>query len=309
MIYTLTLNPALDKEYQVSKIELDKIMRTNQVSIDFGGKGFNVSRMLSALGVASIVLGFVGGHTGDVLLQGLRSLGINTEPTIIAGETRTNISIVGESEGHYVKINERGPVVSQGEVNALLGKINSLVRQGDLWVLAGSLPGNVPDDIYAKIIRRVNQAGAYAVLDASGIPLILGVKEKPFLIKPNIHELSALVCGEITEIGELGDVALALHAEGLLNMLVSLGEQGAFLSASGRQWQARSPKIQVMNPIGAGDAMIAGFIWRLSMGDPMDAALPWATACGTAAASIRGTGMPSLKQIQACYEKITIKPL
>lgn len=309
MIYTLTLNPALDKEYQVSTLELDHVMRTDQVGTDFGGKGFNVSRMLSALGVASMALGFVGGHTGDVLLQGLRSLGIKTEPTIIAGETRINISIIGESDGHYVKVNEIGPVVSKDEVQALLRKIDPLLRPGDFWVLSGSLPNNVPKDIYAKIICRVNQCGAYAVLDASGKPFKVGVKEKPFLIKPNIHELSDLVSREITGMRDLVDVTSTLHAEGLKNVLVSLGEKGAFLSASGRQWYAQSPKIQVRNPTGAGDAMIAGFIWRLSEGDTLEAALPWATACGTAAASLMGTGMPSIQQIEAFYEKIAINPL
>jgi len=175
MIYTVTLNPALDKEYQVPKLIIDEIMRMNNLRIDFGGKGFNVSRMLKSLGVESIALGFVGGHTGSIIMEGLKGLGIRVDLTLISGETRTNNSIVGAVDGHYVKINEKGPTVSTEEIDSLLEKINNLVRPGDFWVLAGSLPNQVPDDIYARIIHKVNQADAHAVLDTSGNPLKLGI--------------------------------------------------------------------------------------------------------------------------------------
>ena len=309
MIYTLTLNPALDKEYRVTTLVLDEVVRSKQARIDFGGKGFNVSRMLRRLGVDCIALGFVGGYTGDILSQGLESLGIRTELTRIDGETRTNVSIVGEKDSHYLKINEEGPSVSQDEMNTLLRKIDTITRQGDFWVLAGSVPNKVPDDIYFKIIQKVNQAGAFAILDSSGLPLKLGIKAKPFLIKPNVDELSQLIGREILDIIDLSDVAQELHSQGIQNILVSMGEKGALLSALSHQFVGRSSAISVMNPIGAGDAMIAGYIWRLIEGDSTEAALHWSIACGTAATSLPGTETPSLERVRACYQKISVKAL
>jgi len=307
MIYTVTLNPALDKEYQVQKLIIDEIMRMNNLRIDYGGKGFNVSRMLKSLGADSIALGFVGGHTGSIVMEGLRELGIRVDLTLISGETRTNNSIVGEVDGHYVKINEKGPTVSDDEVDSLLRKINDLVRPGDFWVLAGSLPNHVPDDIYARIIHQVNQADARAVLDTSGNPLRLGIQEKPFLIKPNIHELNFLLGKEICDSRHLPEVVSELHAQGVPNILVSLGEAGAFLSVSKQHWFGRPPKIDVQNPIGAGDAMVAGLVWCLSKGDTIGAALSWSIACGTAAANQPGTGMPSLEKVRSFKRQVTIE--
>jgi 1-phosphofructokinase family hexose kinase len=309
MIYTVTLNPALDKEYKVPQIVFDDIMRMDSMRIDFGGKGFNVSRMLKSLGAESVALGFVGGHTGDVITAGLESLGIAVDLSHIQGETRTNISIVDQAEHHYVKLNESGPAVSAPEVDALLSKIDSLVKADDYWVLAGSLPTGVPDDIYARIIHKINQADAYAVLDTSGLPLQIGVAQKPFLIKPNVHELSALMGVAVQETRALPALAAELHAQGIPIVLVSLGDKGAFLSDAQGCWVGQTPKIAAQNPIGAGDAMVAGMVWRLAEGDAPQAALPWAMACGTAAASLPGTGMPSPALVKEYYEAITIEEL
>ena len=309
MIYTVTLNPALDKEYKVPQIVFDDIMRMDSMRIDFGGKGFNVSRMLKSLGAENVALGFIGGHTGDVITAGLESLGIMVDLSHIQGETRTNISIVDQAEHHYVKLNESGPAVSAAEVDALLRKIDSLVKADDFWVLAGSLPTGVPDDIYARMIHKINQADAYAVLDTSGLPLQIGVAQMPFLIKPNVHELSALLDVAVQEARALPALAAELHAQGIPIVLVSLGDKGAFLSDAQGCWAGQTPKIAAQNPIGAGDAMVAGMVWRLAEGDAPQAALPWAMACGTAAASLPGTGMPSPALVKEFYDTITIEEL
>lgn len=309
MIYTITLNPALDKEYKVPQILFDDIMRMTSIRTDFGGKGFNVSRLLRSMDAESVALGLVGGHTGEVIAAGLEPLGIEVNLTYIQGETRTNISIVDQSENHYVKLNECGPEVSETELNALLEKMDALLTAGDYWVLAGSLPKGIPDDVYAVMIRKINQADAYAVLDTSGLPLKLGVKERPYLIKPNVHELSALVGVDIQDVSALPELSAGLHAQGIPNVLVSLGEKGAFLSDSQRCWSGETPKITAQNPIGAGDAMVAGMVWRLALGDTPQTALPWAMACGTAAASLPGTGMPSPELVKQFYENMRIEEL
>ncbi len=307
MIYTVTLNPALDKEYTVQTLVFDDVMRMDEMRIDYGGKGFNVARMLKSLGKESIALGFVGGYTGKIISQGLEDLGIKTDLTIISGETRTNTSIVDAPKNHYIKINEKGPLVLNDEIESLLEKVNHLARKDDYWVLAGSLPANVPEEIYADITRIVNQAGGHVILDTSGNPLKLGVEAKPSLIKPNQYEINQIFGSNASEPDELINLVDKLHAEGIRNILVSLGEDGALLSAPEGRWKALPPKIKAQNPIGAGDAMVAGLVWRLDEGDLIEKALPWAIACGTAAANEPGTGMPALSIVEKFKQKVNIR--
>lgn len=309
MIYTVTLNPALDKEYTVPTLVFDDVMRMDQLRIDYGGKGFNVARMLRSLGKESVALGFVGGHTGKIISQGLEGLDIKTDLTIIAGETRTNTSIVDAQKNHYIKINEKGPVVSADEVDSFLARIGNLADKDDYWVLAGSLPTNVPSDIYASITGIVNEAGGHVILDTSGDPLKFGIKATPYLVKPNQHEINQIFETNAIETDELLALVDKLHEQGIKNVLVSLGKDGALLSTLEGRWKALPPKIKAQNPIGAGDAMVAGLVWRLDEGDSARQALPWAIACGTAAANEPGTGMPALSAVKEFKQNVTIKEI
>lgn len=171
MIYTLTLNPALDRELTVPAFAFDKVLRATAVRVDWGGKGFNVSRALTALGAESIALGFVGGVTGESLRVGLAELGIRTDFVQVAGETRTNVSIVTEDHTHYLKVNDPGPTITLAEQTALLQKIRAFAQPGDWWVLAGSLPPGVPANFYAQVIQLVQSAGGHAALDWLRLPL------------------------------------------------------------------------------------------------------------------------------------------
>ena len=179
MIYTLTLNPAVDRELTVPSVEFDSVLRASSSQIDFGGKGFNVSRLLIGLGVKSTAVGFVGGKAGEVLKDGLDSLNIGTDFVWVPGETRTNISIVTLTDGHYIKVNEKGPLVNVTKQIELLEKIRDLACPNDWWVLAGSLPPGVPDAFYAKIISLLNEKQAFSILDTIGEPLRLGCLKNP----------------------------------------------------------------------------------------------------------------------------------
>ena len=192
MIYTLTLNPAIDRELTVDKVEYDKVLSALEARVDLGGKGFNVSRMLMSLGTSSVAVGFVGGNTGHQLQDGLNALGIASDFVWVESETRTNISIVTRLHDHYIKVNERGPQVSVAKQAELLDKIDSIAKAGDWWVLAGSLPPEVGDSFYARIIKVLNDRQAIAILDATGEALRLGCLERPYLIKPNAEETQAL---------------------------------------------------------------------------------------------------------------------
>lgn len=307
MIYTVTLNPALDKEYTVDELKQDEVLRALAVSIDYGGKGFNVSRMLHSLGVDNTALGFVGGATGQTIERGLAELNIKTALTGIREETRTNISIVSEKEKHYIKVNEPGPLISKEEIDHLLQQVDEFVHPNDWWVLAGSLPRGVPNDFYANLINHIHQGGAFAVLDTSGQALQQGLKAHPFLIKPNITETSQLISREINNLSEVRDALPFLHTMGAEIVVISAGEEGALLSNGEKVWHCQAPKIQERNPIGAGDAMVAGLVWRLSLQDDMGQVLAWGIACGTAAASLAGTGMPNRNLVEKFLNEVKVK--
>lgn len=304
MIYTLTLNPAVDRELTVPAIEFDTVLRASAWRVDFGGKGFNVSRMLNSLGTSSTALGFAGGKSGELLRDGLQSLGIATDFVWVAGETRTNVSIVPEAGGSYIKANEPGPTISAEEQDALLAKVHQLSKDGDWWVLAGSLPPGVDANYYALLIEVIQKAGAKVILDTSGKALELGCQAAPFLAKPNDIELGALTGLPVNDQAQITSAAQKLRQMGVANVIVSLGKKGALLVSPQEVLLIESPKIEEKNPIGAGDSLVGGLTWGLSDGLPLADALRWGIACGAAAASLSGTEIGSRALVEKLYSEI-----
>ena len=309
MIYTLTLNPAIDRELTVEEIEYDKVLTALEARIDFGGKGFNVSRMLKALGTSSVAVGFVGGNTGKRLENGLHALGIDSDFVWVDIETRTNISIVTQLHDHYIKVNEKGPLVDERKQTELLDKIEATAQAGDWWVLAGSLPPGVDEAFYARIIKALNDRGAIAVLDTTGEALRLGCLEKPFLIKPNGEETQALTGMPVDTPAQVALAAVELRNMGAQNVVISLGKSGALLQTPEATWLVHPPVIKEKNPIGAGDAMVGGLVWALAQDIPLDETLSWGVASGAAAASLSGTDVGSLDQITELRSQVRIEAL
>jgi 1-phosphofructokinase family hexose kinase len=306
MIYTVTLNPAVDRELTVPAIKFDSVLRATACRVDFGGKGFNVSRMLRALGAESVALGFAGGRSGELLRDGLEGLGIATDFVWVAGETRTNVSIVTEAHDHYVKVNEPGPTISPAEGIALVQQVRRLARAGDWWVLAGSLPPGVPASIYMQLIDDIQTAGARVILDTSGDALRDGCAARPFLAKPNDLEINKLTGLPVDSTSEIAAAAQAMQHSGVANVVVSLGKKGALLAGAENVWLAASPQIQEKNPIGAGDSMVGGLVWGLSQGLPLPEALRWGIACGAATASMSGTAVGSRELVKSLAAQVTV---
>ena len=309
MIYTLTLNPAIDRELTVEEIEYDKVLTALEARIDFGGKGFNVSRMLKALGTSSVAVGFVGGNTGKRLENGLHALGIDSDFVWVDIETRTNISIVTQLHDHYIKVNEKGPQVSEAKQAELLNKIDSIARAGDWWVLAGSLPPEVNDSFYARIIKVLNDRGAIAILDTTGDALRLGCLDRPFLIKPNAEETQALTGMPVDTPAQVALAANELREMGVQNVVISLGKEGALLQTPESTWLAHAPVVKEKNPIGAGDSMVGGLVWALAQDIPLNEALSWGVASGAAAASLSGTDVGSLTLITELRSQVRLEAL
>lgn len=309
MIYTVTLNPAVDREYVVPAIEFDSVLRAIDWNVDYGGKGFNVSRLLISLGTPSVAVGFTGGRSGELLRDGLHSLGIQTDFVWVEGETRTNVSIVSQSENRYVKANEPGPQISPENQQQLLDKVQGLAQPGDWWVLAGNLPPGVPDTIYASIIESLNAKGSRAILDASGPALLQGCKAGPYLVKPNAFEAHQITGLPVDSLAQVVAAAEAVLKMGPAHIVVSMGKDGALMIEEGQAKIARSPKIEERNPIGAGDSMVGGLVWGLGQNLPLSEALRWGIACGAATASLSGTAVGTLPMVEALYARVAIEPV
>jgi len=308
-IYTVTLNPAVDRELTVKTIEYDCVLRATDWQVDFGGKGFNVSRMLKSLGEDSTAIGFAGGKSGEILKDGLESLGIATDFVWVKGDTRTNVSITTENHDHYIKVNEPGPTVSEDELQALIDKITLLAQPGDWWILAGSLPPGVPATIYHRLVTIIQKAGAKALLDTSGDALKHGCQAGPFLIKPNETELEKLTLMPTSEPEQLLSAAKGIQSLGVANVLVSMGKKGAFVLTENDAFFITTPRIQERNPIGAGDSMVGGCVWGLSQDFGVVEAARWAVACGAAAASLSGTAVGSFDLVKNLYSQTRVETI
>lgn len=307
MIFTVTLNPAVDRELTVDEIAFDTVLRASDWRVDCGGKGFNVARMLKSLGTSSVALGFAAGKSGELLRDKLNALGIETEFVWIEGETRTNVSIVSAEDGHYVKVNEPGPTITEADLAQLAHKVADRVQDGDWWVLAGSLPPGVPPMYYSELIGIIQSAGAKVFLDTSDEALRQNCSAHPLLVKPNdeeAHELTGLPVNTPQEIAAVGS---AISAMGPANVIISLGEKGAVLVHEEKAWLATSPQIVAANPIGAGDSMVAGIIWGLSNGDSMQNALRKGIACGAATASQKGTLVGTREQVNTLLSQVELE--
>lgn len=309
MIYTLTLNPAVDRELTVPAMEFDSVLRAVESRIDFGGKGFNVSRLLRGMDEQSIAVGFLGGTAGELLEKGLKSLGIGTDFVWVSEETRTNVSIVTVSHDHYIKVNEKGPLVDEFRQAELLTKIDSLANDGDWWVLAGSLPPGITSDFYARVTRVLNKHGASAILDTSGESLKLGCAEKPYLVKPNTEEIHAITGLPVDSPTEIAAAASEMRRMGAQNVVVSMGKDGALLQTAEASWLTHTPRIQEKNPIGAGDSMVGGLVWALAHEFALKESLGWGVASGAATASLPGTEVGSRSLIEELYSQVRCEPL
>ncbi len=306
MIFTVTLNPAVDRELTVDEIVFDSVLRATHWQVDCGGKGFNVARMLKSLGIRSVALGFAAGKAGELLDEKLKALGIATDFIWIEGETRTNVSVVSPNSDHYLKVNEPGPSIGKAELEQLVDQVRDLARSGDWWVLAGSLPPGVPATIYAELTEIIQSSGGNVFLDTSDAALRQSCPARPVLVKPNAeeaHELTGLPVGRRDEIAL---AAAAIQQQGPVNVIISLGKEGALLVEDNRVWQATSPKIVERNPIGAGDSMVAGVVWGLNEGKSLSEALCRGVACGAATAGRSGTSVGSREQVEALLAQVKL---
>lgn len=286
MIYTVTLNPSLDVFCSVRDFQTGKTNRTDAEYILAGGKGINVSKVLKNLGMESVALGFLAGFTGEEIERQLEEDGLTADfVKVKEGISRINWKLTS-IEG--TEINGQGPSISPEEAEVFLQKLGCL-QKGDILFLSGSIPASLQGDFYETIMERVKVIGVSVILDTVGENLLKGLSYHPFLIKPNHHELGEMFHVEIKKREDAIVYGRKLQEAGAENVLVSLGGNGAvLLTLEGQMFTAEAPKGEVCNTVGAGDAMLAGFMcgW-LKTGD-YEQAFRLAVATGSASAFSRG---------------------
>ena len=283
MIYTVTFNPSLDYVVQLEKLVVGDINRAEVETIYPGGKGINVALVLGNLGLQAKMLGFVAGFTGREIERLAKKNGGDTAfINLDEGYSRINLKISADEE---TAVNGLGPHIPQEKLRQLLDQIDGLV-DGDTLVLAGSIPADIPDDIYEQILRRLAGRAIKTVVDATGDLLSNVLKYKPFLIKPNQYELGELFKMELSGDEEIIAAARCLQDQGAQNVLVSLGGAGAILvAASGSVYQKASPAGTLINSVGAGDSMVAGFLAGYEESDgQVEQALSLGLCAGSASA-------------------------
>ena len=258
MIYTVTFNPSLDYIVSVDDFKLGLTNRTSSELILPGGKGTNVSTVLKNLGFESTALGFVAGFTGNEIVKRLNDMGIKSDfISIENGISRINLKLKS-IDG--TEINGAGPDISEEKVNKLMDKLNQL-KEGDVLVLAGSIPSSMSDNIYRDIMADLKDRGVMIVVDATKDLLLNVLEYHPFLIKPNNHELGEIFDVKLTTREEVISYGRKLQEKGARNVLVSMAGEGAVLIAEdGRVFDAPAPKGKLINGVGAGDSMVAGFV-------------------------------------------------
>ncbi|MDY5211765.1 1-phosphofructokinase [Intestinibacter sp.] len=282
MIYTVTLNPSIDYVIKVKKLVKGHINRVNEEHVYPGGKGINVTRILKNLDNDSIALGFVSGFTGDYIINSLEEL--NLESNFIKvkdGFTRINVKIKSEEE---TEINGQGPQISDEELNRFYEVIDQLV-DGDILILSGSIPSCLDERLYEDIMKRVEYRDIKVVVDATKNLLLNVLKYKPFLIKPNNNELAEMFNVELNNTEDIIFYAKKLKEMGAQNVLISMGKDGALLVSEDNQvFLSSVAKGEVVNSVGAGDSMVAGFISGYLKSNNYEEALRLGAASGGATA-------------------------
>ncbi len=292
MIYTVTFNPALDYIVRMDELKLGFVNRSKEEAIFYGGKGINVSTVLKNLGVESVALGFVAGFIGKAIEEGVASLGVKSDfITVENGMSRINVKL---KAGVETEINGKGPDIGANDLDKLFEKLKRL-EDGDCLVLAGTIPPSLPADIYERIMAELSDKKVDIVVDATKDLLLNVLKYHPFLIKPNNHELGEMFGVELNSIEDIEMYARKLQDMGARNVIISMAGDGSLLiTETGEVYQMGVPKGTVINSVGSGDSMVAGFIASYFKDGDYGKALKFGAATGSATAFSEGLATKEL---------------
>lgn len=303
MIYTVTVNPALDYVLQLNKVNRGEVNRTNDYAFLAGGKGINVSQILNQLDVQNTAWGFVGGFTGKELIRQLNQKRIVSDFVTISDVTRVNVKIHAEKE---TEINTAGPHITEQEIAAFKDRLNDL-KKGDVVVMSGSLTPDLPTDFYQQLLPTIKAAGAEFVVDTTGQALLDTLSYKPLVIKPNRHELADLFQTTFDSSDVMLEYAQQLLKKGAQNVMVSMAGDGGYLLTKDHVYHAKGAVGTAVNSVGAGDSMIAGFVGTYVKTKDPKKSFRMGMACGGATAFTKDIAVKS--QIEAVLPQIKVEQI
>ncbi len=310
MIYTVTLNPALDKTVEILSFTVDSVNRITQMRTDPGGKGINVSKVIGKLGSKSIATGILGGATGRAIQSALENMGLESSFHFAEGETRTNLKVADPACHTNTDINEPGLTVSEDLLNNLLNELLAKLGGEDIVVLSGSLPKGAPKNTYYTWVKACRETKAKVILDADGELLKAGLEAGPYLIKPNNHELSGLLGEKLETPKELERAARSLMDQyGIAKIVVSMGGEGALYVTGDATVYAEGLKVPVGSTVGAGDSVVAALAVAEEAGMSLEEAVRLSTATGAANVMCSGTQAAEYEVIEGLIPKVVFHNL
>ena len=310
MIATVTLNPSLDRTVTVEELIIDETNRWTSLRRDPGGKGINVSRVIHELGGETVAYGFIGGIDGETLKHLLKQDKVPFDFTPISGEIRSNFIITDLKTRRQTRIDAPGPNVSKDELGKLIDKITHIKPKPDFLVFAGSVPPGVPDDIYKRlIIAKAKKNGIKTVLDSDDSWLKEGIKARPDVIKPNVHEAEELLGTELKDEAAIIQAAKILIARGIEIAVISRGKDGLIVVNGEKILKVTPPQVEVHSTVGAGDSAVAGLVLKLSQGHEIEEASRWAAAAGTAATLTPGTELCRREDVERLLPQVKVERL
>ena len=309
MIKTVTLNAAVDKTVEIQDFRLGVVNRISKLQLDAGGKGINVSKVIKSLAGESIAVGVLAGRTGEFIQAEMVRREIAHDFLFVSGETRTNLKVVDPLNSLFTDINEPGTEITEDELNQLEERIFRDFNSGTSLVLSGSVPASVPSSIYRRWVERAKLLGGKTYLDADGELLSEGIKAKPFLVKPNLHELERFVGHELPHLEDVAGAACSLAGQGIEMVVVSLGSQGALFVYQGQVIKAEALALEVKSTVGAGDAMVAALTLVAPGEDYLERAVRWSIAASAAQVSVPGTQPPELNDVLFYLDQVRYRRL
>ncbi len=309
MIYTVTLNPALDKTAVVENLTLDRVNRISELRVDPGGKGINVSKVIHELGGQTVAYALLAGNTGRTIKRMLDEQGIECEVFEVPGETRANLKIKDPVKHENTDINEPGPEVTDEHLRQMLGILMARVTESDIVVLSGSLPRGARSDTYRTWVSSLKAMGVTVYLDADGEKLVEGIKAAPDLIKPNEIELGDMLGRTLDTDAKVAEAARELIDKGLERVMVSMGGAGAVYVTREAAYKASPVKVPVGSTVGAGDSVVAALAYAQSEGMGLADTLRLAMATGAANVMQSGTQAAPRDLVDSLVERVVVTEL
>ncbi len=309
MITTVTLNPAVDKAIKVANFELNHLNRIKDTRKDAGGKGINVSKVIHALGGETMALGLLGGVNGQFIINNLNSIGIKHDFTLIEQETRTNLKLIDLNTGSETELNEAGPQIKRREIKRLKERVLKDLQERELVVLAGSLAPGIPADIYNQLTRSIKDKRGKVILDTSGKALLEAIESKPYLLKPNLEELEALLGTKLDKTTDILAGAKKIYNSGIDVVVVSLDAEGSIIVSCEGVWKVKAPQIKVANTVGAGDTLVGALTFKLNQGYSLEDAIIFATAASANTVTKAGTQICNREEVNNLLSRVKLEKL